>query len=141
MKQTDKEIIAEIKELQNQISEKTKALEKIFKDGLTVLLSEYKSQIDSITIHINNHEFNDGDPTYFSLNYDDLTLNYQDELGNEYEYEPYNNDANNKALGLIHKTLVDFFKAFDTKDFYEGLFGDRYDSITFEVKDDKLKIS
>jgi hypothetical protein len=126
-------------ELQNQIKTQQEELRILFKSGLEELFKLDKN-IKSLECRINNHEFNDGDATYFSLYYEDLTMTYIiDELGNEIEVDGYNNVK--KEVSAIRENIVGFFKQCDIDNFYEDLFGEKaYESISFNFKDNKLNI-
>lgn len=133
------EIKENIKQLNNEIQKKKEGLKDVFKDGLAVLLKKHSAankEFKEIRVGINNHEFNDGDPTYFGFNYEYLTLIFEDALGNETEIDEY---SSTKKHEEIIKEFVDFFASFDIDNFYEGIFGDKYESITFTLKNDKLQ--
>ncbi len=138
MNETIKDIKKSIKDLQDEIDTKETKLERLFKEGLIQLLGAQKD-IKSVSCHLNNHEFNDGDQTYFSLNYDDLTLTSQ----NDEEYDGYYGDKptdKQKEYGLIAKSFVEFFKSFDIKSFYENMFGEYQERISFSLDGEKLEI-
>jgi hypothetical protein len=110
--------IQKIKELNKQIDDAFKALETEFKDGLLQLMRE--NNIKSFDVGVNNHEFNDGDATYFSLYYEDL----------EIEGIPKE----------VCEKISKFFGNFDVRDFHERMFGGKYENIEFCVENNKLVI-
>lgn len=127
-------IKSEITVLQNQIEELKKRLKGDFNKDLQDLLDKHKESIDSIRIGINNHEFNDGEPTYFSLYYDDLTVVYSDEFGDECEQTSYDEGGGNPKIELIRQEFVKLFSEYDVEGFYDSMFGDEYEELTFNVK-------
>jgi chromosomal replication initiation ATPase DnaA len=139
LKETDKimknitQIKTEIIELNKQISALKSSLKDLFTKSLNDLLTENKGKVDKIKIGVNNHEFNDGDDTYFSIYYDDLTLYYSDELGNEYEVDGYEKSKNVEASKL-REAFVELFESFDVEDFYETVYGNEYEEIVIKGK-------
>lgn len=126
--------IQALKNLQQEIVEKKKSLRPLFEDGLQELFAKYPF-VKSLRIGLNNHEFNDGDATHFSLYYEDMDVHFTDDVilgGYENEGEP--TDAHKAA----HKKFVKFFGEFDVDGFYETLYGDAYESIYFKSKDGKV---
>ena len=90
------EIKNQIKFLQTQVDEFKGQLSTLFETELLSLMKE--NSIKSIKMMVNNHEFNDGDATYFSLYYEDLSFATED--GKSYEaYEDENKELK-KKLGL-----------------------------------------
>ncbi len=126
------EITKEIKDLQEQIKNKITDLQSLFKDGLKDLLAA-NPDIDNISCYINNHEFNDGDSTYFSFSYEEPVLTLKDGT----EYDNYD-DIPNKEHDKVRKEFVTFCKQFDVDGFYESLFGEQYESIGFSLDKGKL---
>ena len=122
----------ELSQLNLQIQNLRERTKVNFKSDLKDLLEEYKGKFDRLDISLNNHEFNDGDATYFGLHYEDMTLVYSDELGNEIEQSSYG-DKDNPDMESIRMKFVELFKAYDIADLYESLYGDDYESITIEA--------
>lgn len=110
--------INKIKELQQSIKDTMKSLEASFKEGLLKFMIE--NDIESFDIRVNNHEFNDGDLTYFSLYYEYLEI---EDLSEE-----------------VCSKITNFFSLFDVDGFYESIFGDIHEYINFSVKNGKLII-
>ena len=110
-------------------------IEKEFETDLNKLVELYKNSFDSITIGVNNHGFNDGDPTYYSLNFEyDMTLRYEDDLGNSYEVH-IDDDVteSNKKYHNILNEFEELFYVYDRDGFYEKMYGKKYDS-EIEIK-------
>lgn len=124
------EINTQVKELQNQIKKAKEGLYELFVSELTSLFKEYP-HIKNINCYLNNHEFNDGDPTSFNLNYDDLNLVFEDELGNETEYNGYPLD---KEKEFIRDKFITLFQKCDIESFYEDNFSEDSGTITFSYK-------
>lgn len=113
-----------IKIAQSQIEEAKKELKVIFKTGVKELLASYP-EVDRIDININNYEFNDGSPEYWSLYYEDLIVVFK----NGDEFDEFNGFGEKKAVyGPIRQKIVEFFAQFDVDSFYEDVFGDDGDS-------------
>lgn len=125
-------IKTELAQLNLQIQNLTERTKVNFKSDLKDLLEEYKGKFDRLDIGLNNHEFNDGDATSFGLHYEDMTLVYSDELGNESEQSSYG-DKDNPDMEAIRMKFVELFKAYDLGDLYESLYGDEYESVTIEA--------
>jgi hypothetical protein len=141
-KENVKKINTTIKDLQKQIENAEKELAGYFDTEVEALFKETKDSVkgftlERITIGVNNHEFNDGDPTHFSVYHEDATLVFSDEIGEEYEINGYQ-DAN-KQLDEIREKFTELFALFDTGNFYESKFGEAYGEITISYKN-KIKI-
>lgn len=119
------EITNQITSLQKEIADRKKQVGPLFQKGLKELFKKHPT-VSDITISINNHEFNDGDATYFSFYYDDLSVEYK--AGREYDAE-----ATDKADSAIQKEFVKFFKQFDVDSFYEDLYSDEHESVTISA--------
>lgn len=135
---TPQETKAQVKQLQEQIAVKLNDLQQVFKDGLKELLLENK-QLSQITMYCSNYEFNDGEPEYYSLNYEDLVLHFIDDLGEETDYDGYP-DKEDKEKSELRKKFINFFHDFDVDAFYEKLFPDNSETMYFSVKNNKLVI-
>lgn len=121
-----------IADLAEQIKEAKNKLSQCFDAELKTLFKSHKTTIDGFTldrieIHINNHEFNDGDATNFSVDFDYLTLIFSDELGNE---KTVDYEEENPNFEKVRKEFSKFFGIFDVENFYETKFGDMYDTLT-----------
>ena len=125
------EIQTEIDQLIKQIETLNSSKKEIFQSEVNRLLEKHKGKVGSVTIGLNNHEFNDGNATYFSLYVEDLALNFTDELGNEYKYGSYPKKEI-PELELIRDEFVKFFGLFDD-DFYESIYSGKYDKIVFKL--------
>lgn len=104
--------------------------EKEFRGGLEALLRAHP-EVDHLSVPLNNHEFNDGDATYFSFTWEDLTM----VLNDDEEIDGYDGTDEQKQLRQV---FVDFFETFDDDALWERLFGDEYESVNFSLSDDKL---
>lgn len=130
--------IQELRTLQKEVEEKKKTLKPLFNAGLKEVF-EANPKTESLEMNLNNHEFNDGDTTHFSLYYDEPTVRFADgvvmsEYGDP-EGEP---TAEHKTA---RDAFVSFFKEFDVEGFYEGLYGDAHESIMFTFSGGKVKTS
>ena len=83
--------------------------------------------LQQITVRINNHEFNDGDRTNFSLYYEDVEIT--DTESNTFERNDYgSSDPDRNCSHTLVKAVYDLFEKYDVSDLYENIFGDNYDS-------------
>lgn len=127
--------IQQLKALQRQIEEQKKNLKPLLEAGLAELFEKHPT-VKTLEVGVNNHEFNDGEPTYFSLRYNDMTVHFYDgiELSSYDARELPQHEA-------ARDEFVKFFDEFDVDGFYEEVFGDAYESLTFEVKRGKVVTS
>jgi len=123
-----------ILQLQKEINSLLKEMESKFRETLKEYLKS-NSIINSVRININNHEFNDGDATYFGLYYDDLVVEY----GDEGEFSGYEKNVS-KEIKEAREGLVKLFEDFDVLDFYENIFGGYSESIRIKIENGKLEI-
>ena len=123
----------EIEKHQAQIEALKKGMKATFKLDLQDLIKKHKDKIDRIVVGINNHEFNDGDATYFGLHYEDMTLVYSDSEGEEREQTSYG-DSDNPEMETIRKEFIKLFSAYDVDGFYETLYGDDYEVVVIWEK-------
>lgn len=131
--------IQALKDLQNEIIERKKSLRPLFEGGLQELFTKHPT-VKNLSVRINNHAFNDGDPTHFSLYYKDgLSVNFSDGV----VISAYDGDEGDvtEQHEAIRKEFIKFFGEFDVDGFYETLYGDAYESLTFTCRDGKIKTS
>lgn len=122
----------EIADLNLRIKSLRTDLQKTYKTDLKELCKKYNGKIDSIRVGINNYEFNDGDTPYFSFYYEDMTLVYSDELGNEYEQSSYG-AVDNREIENIREEFIELFKAYDVDSFFEELYGEEGEEVEIKV--------
>jgi len=125
-----KNTIARINELNNQLRDATKALENEFWIELKNIFDN-NPKLESISMYVNNHEFNDGDATTFYLGYDDMTITVDDEeVGREW-------DSKTKEY-VSNPTLDSLIELFEnTQDIHEDMFSGEYENMTID-RDDVL---
>lgn len=81
--------------------------------------------LKQIKIRINNHEFNDGDPTNFSLYYEDVKVTDTD--NNIFERNEWgSSDPDRNHSHPLVKAVFDLFDKYDVSDLYERIFGEEY---------------
>lgn len=131
--------ILALKTLQQEIADKKKALRPLFEDGLRELFASQQPAVKSVEVRINNHEFNDGDATYFGFYYDDLGISFSDGVA----IDDYNGDEGEATdrHEAVREEFVKFFGEFDVDGFYETLYGDAYESLSFSYADGKVTTS
>lgn len=92
---------------------------QLFEDNPTLL--QFK-------IRINNHEFNDGDPTNFSLYYEDVEVTDTD--ANIFKRNDYGcSDPDRNCSNPLVKAVYDLFDRYDTGNLHEYIFADEFDYI------------
>lgn len=125
-----KNTIARINELNNQLRDAKKALENEFWIELKNIFDN-NPKLESISMYVNNHEFNDGDATTFYLGYDDMTITVDDEeVGREW-------DSKTKEY-VSNPTLDSLIELFEnTQDIHEDMFSGEYENMTID-RDDVL---
>lgn len=116
-----------IQALLSQVEEKKKELRTFFQKELFNLMKE--KGVVKIVMGVNNYEFNDGSPEYFSLYYEDLEITLEN--GESCDWH----DKNEK-LSLIRGEFVSFFHKFES--IHEDLFKDFSGSITIQAKEDLI---
>lgn len=112
------ELIQKLRGLYQEITSTQVALKDEFRAELLKLFLE-NPEVTDLRVSINNHAFNDGSPTHFSLYYEDLEIDSEDEA--------------------VREKFITFFAEYDVADFYETMFGDEYERIHFRIKDGELK--
>lgn len=127
--------IQALKDLQKEIVKKKKSLRPLFETGLAELFMKHPL-VKSLEVSVNNHEFNDGEPTYFGLHYENLTVHFSDGV----ELSSYD-DRELPQHEAARDEFVKFFGEFDVDGFYETLYGDAYESLTFECRGGKVVTS
>jgi hypothetical protein len=125
-----------IKDISKKIEELEKIMESLKKDLTKYFLIELGNIFEKfpdlkyIDIYVSNNEFNDGDPTYFSVYYESMVI----KIG-----ETEILSAEEEDEHPIIKELVDLFK--NTQKSHEFAFGDEYGSLLInkELVLEKLK--
>jgi hypothetical protein len=102
-------IIKKLEEIQKQRESLLDDLRKAFEDAVKQLFRE-NEKLHSVSMYLNNHEFNDGDATYFSLGFENLELWDADD-------EEYENEE-------LQQKFVDLFAA--TQDVHEVLYSEHF---------------
>lgn len=130
---TPTQIRSAIDSLIKELAQKKKELGEQLLDGLKPIFSKYPS-VQSFSFHVNNHEFNDGEPTYFSINCEDPSLTLTDGT----EVGCYSNDSASPEQEVILEEIAAYFSQFDVDDLFEELFGDAYGTLTIQLQGDKV---
>ena len=125
-----KNTIARIDELNNQLRDAKNALQKEFWIELKNIFDN-NPKLESISMYVNNHEFNDGDATTFYLGYDDMTITVDgEEVSREW-------DSKTKEY-VSNPTLDSLIELFgNTQDIHEDMFSGEYENMTID-RDDVL---
>ena len=114
-------------ELHNKTNALLISVKEEFEKNLKAVF-ENNPTLVRISMRINNHEFNDGDSTSFSLYYEDLTIIDTD--GNEIQRNDYSaedEDRNNNHP--LVKAAFSLFDKYDVNGFFEYLYGDEFDEL------------
>lgn len=126
---TNQEIKQKVKQLETEIQALQEESARLFKSELAALMRAKK--VSKVKMGVNNHEFNDGDATYFSLYWEDLTITMND--GRERE----SHGDENKDLELVRKKFITLFSNFQS--IFEMEFGGAYEEVVFKVVNGQLK--
>jgi hypothetical protein len=117
----------------NKLTEQTAIVSKLKDEAKEEFFANLKQlftdnpTLQKIKILINNHEFNDGSPTNFSLYYEDVEIT--DTESNTVERNDYgSSDPDRNRSHPLVKAVYDLFEKYDVSDLYERIFGDNYDS-------------
>jgi hypothetical protein len=117
------ETIKQINDLEKTKQKLVKKLKTEFDKELKNIFKKYPD-IVSVSVAINNHEFNDGDTTSFDVYYEDLEL--MDSAG-----ECIDND---EAVEAVDE-LIALFEQTNVIDAHESWFGGHYGEILFKRKE------
>lgn len=117
--------IARINELNNQLRDAHKALEKEFWIELKNIFKN-NPKLKSIRMYVNNHEFNDGDVTSFYLGYNDMTITVDGEEASR--------EWDSKTKGYVSNPTLDcLIELFgNTQDIHEDMFSEEYEYMTID---------
>ena len=109
-----KETINKINELNTKRNQLMEQLAGEFKLGLKQIFEEHPN-VKHIQMALNNHEFNDGDTTYFDVYYDDMEIfDTNDEL------------IDRDTDAAIYEKFITLFETANVGSFYEDVYGDEY---------------
>ena len=123
-----KESLKKIEELENQLNAVKSELQKEFKAELKKIFVDNPT-LDSIEMYLSNHEFNDGDATSFSIEFEGLNLVVEGEHVKR-EYDRVNGGY--KPNPLI-ESLIELFG--DVHCIHEDLYGDGYEHLSITRED------
>lgn len=134
-----KEVKAAIKDAEAKIQQQENRLFDIFSEGLHEIFE--RNNLASISVSVSNHEFNDGDPTIFSLGID-YGMYADSKDGKTFEQDFYEGESEDTQSNKpLFKELSQFFNSFDIGGFYENHFGRTYDRATISfTKSGNIKI-
>jgi hypothetical protein len=131
------DIIIKAKQLKEQIETNEKELQGLFLNDLKEFLQKYPD-IKEIQVYINNHEFNDGEPTYFSVNWDSALFITKD---GEIRIDEIKYGDDNKEYKPIVAEFYKIFEDFEPLLNFESFWGECYESISISLdKNGELKV-
>lgn len=109
--------------LQNQLDQLKETVKNEFNENLRSIFEAFP-ELNSLSLRVSNHEFNDGDATIFSVDYESMIIYVNDE---EIERRSYGNNKNSD-----HPILSELYSLFEKYDsLMEYMFGDEYKVIHF----------
>jgi hypothetical protein len=115
-----KETINKINELNTKRNQLMEQLAGEFKLGLKQIFEEHPN-VKHIQMALNNHEFNDGDTTYFDVYYDDMEIfDTNDEL------------IDRDTDAAIYEKFITLFETANVGSFYEDVYGDEYGDLVIK---------
>jgi sulfur carrier protein ThiS len=112
--------ITELKNLLKQVETSKQEAIVEFNQRVKQLFVDHPS-LSRIQIRVNNHEFNDGDRTYFEVDYTD-SLVIMDSDGNEYFYD-------DKDVNPIVNAVWQLFSEYNADNMHELMYGDEYETL------------
>ena len=118
-------------EIIKKLIEQNKIVSNLTVDARQEFLANLKQLFDDnpnltqIKMRINNHEFNDGDPTDFSLYYENVEVTDSD--NNIFERNDYgSSDPDRNRSHPLVSAVFDLFDMYAVGDLYESIFGEEY---------------
>ena len=116
-----KETLSKIHDLNEQVRIAKNDLATEFKTELKKIFVDHPA-LESVEMYVNNHEFNDGDTTYFEIGYEDLKIVVDGEEINR------DDDETNPVI----ESLVHLFG--EVQCIHEDLYGDEYEHLVLHRK-------
>ena len=109
---------------------------RAFWADLKAVFDEYP-KLEDFQMGVNNHEWNDGSSTTFSISWDsEIDCNYDGEEHNDvYPDDPNTEDPMNKSLALICEIFS------QSEPIHEDMFGDEYERVCISREMVDIKIA
>lgn len=120
-----KDTLKKLEEINNQRHDVIKQLEQEFNSALKQVFVD-NPKLESISMYVNNHEFNDGDATLFYIGWEDMTITVD---GVEMQRE-WDRNTNAYVENPLLNNLVELFG--QVQDIHEDIYGDAYENLTIE---------
>jgi hypothetical protein len=116
-----KDTLKKLEELNNQQRVVIKQLEQEFNSALKQVFVD-NPKLESISMSVNNHEFNDGDATSFYIGWEDMTITV--------DGEEISRDWNKGSNNPLVNNVAELFE--QVQGIHENIYGDAYGEITIE---------
>lgn len=116
-----KDTLKKLAELENQRSSVIDQLTKEFNEALKQVFVD-NPKLEKISMHVNNHEFNDGDATSFYIGWEDMTITV--------DGEEISRDWNKGSNNPLVNNVAELFE--QVQSIHENIYGDAYGEITIE---------
>lgn len=123
---------SELKDLSDRRESLIQEIILKFQEELESLKREYRNKIKRIRISINNHEFNDGESTYFGFYYEDMTITFFDDNEDGRRLLTSDEDELPENLKDVVNKLIKFFGDYDVEDLYERVYGGEYEEVEID---------
>ena len=120
-----KDTLKKLEEINNQRHDVIKQLEQEFNSALKQVFVD-NPKLESMSMYVNNHEFNDGDATLFYIGWEDMTITVD---GVEMQRE-WDRNTNAYVENPLLNNLVELFG--QVQDIHEDIYGDAYENLTIE---------
>ena len=119
--------IDQLSQLNKRVEEQEALVVEEFQSNLRDIFVQFP-ELRSVSASLNNHEFNDGDATYFSVYYENMTIVVakKDEQDEEIQRSDYGKDKNTDHP--ILKELYSLFSRYESV--METLYGNKYGEIS-----------
>jgi hypothetical protein len=119
-----KELLDELKSITKQKQEVLEKISKEFKKNLKQIFDN-DDKLESFSMPVSNHEFNDGEATIFYICYDSFSVDYD---GKTHDID-YDTDKLPNELQKTVKDIKELFKSTDVsriENIHEYIFGNEY---------------
>ena len=120
-----KDTLKKLEELNTQRSVVIKQLEQEFNSALKQVFVD-NPKLETISMYVNNHEFNDGNATSFYIGWEDMTITVD---GEEIQLE-WNSETKKYDANPLLENLIQLFG--QVQDIHEDMYGDAYENLTIE---------
>ena len=120
-----KDTLKKLEEINTQYRVIIEQLEQEFNSALKQVFVD-NPKLESISMYVNNHEFNDGDATTFYIGWEDMTITVD---GVEMQRE-WDRTTKNYVPNPTLENVIELFG--QVQDIHEDIYGDAYENLTID---------